>query len=144
MKRLNAAVVDRHTLANGQPGVKAQQFAVQGADNDRSIAQRNRGIRAVIGVGVALRTTKQGDAVLAELIKAAISDDHRTPGRFDDVDHALIGKQLSIRKVRQRTVVFYPYQATAVDPSDQAERSEERRVGKECVRTCRSRWSPYH
>src|SRR3546814_2290064 len=24
------------------------------------------------------------------------------------------------------------------------ERSEERRVGKECVRTCRSRWSPYH
>src|SRR3546814_19682269 len=24
-----------------------------------------------------------------------------------------------------------------------AVRSEERRVGKECVRTCRSRWSPY-
>src|SRR3546814_10762439 len=23
-------------------------------------------------------------------------------------------------------------------------RTEERRVGKECVRTCRSRWSPYH
>src|SRR3546814_2013627 len=25
-----------------------------------------------------------------------------------------------------------------------ASRSEERRVGKECVSTCRSRWSPYH
>src|SRR3546814_11831756 len=25
-----------------------------------------------------------------------------------------------------------------------ATRSEERRVGKECVSTCRSRWSPYH
>src|SRR3546814_11552207 len=24
------------------------------------------------------------------------------------------------------------------------DRSEERRVGNECVRTCRSRWSPYH
>src|SRR3546814_14610953 len=24
------------------------------------------------------------------------------------------------------------------------ERSEKRRVGKECVSTCRSRWSPYH
>src|SRR3546814_20779130 len=24
------------------------------------------------------------------------------------------------------------------------ERSEERRVGKECVGTCRYRWSPYH
>src|SRR3546814_15601549 len=28
------------------------------------------------------------------------------------------------------------------DPRDA--RSEERRVGKECVSTCRSRWSPYH
>src|SRR3546814_16969113 len=26
----------------------------------------------------------------------------------------------------------------------QGVRSEERRVGKECVSTCRSRWSPYH
>src|SRR3546814_363974 len=25
-----------------------------------------------------------------------------------------------------------------------ARRSDERRVGKECVSTCRSRWSPYH
>src|SRR3546814_19057628 len=25
-----------------------------------------------------------------------------------------------------------------------AARSEERRVGKECVSTCRSRWAPYH
>src|SRR3546814_16672696 len=25
-----------------------------------------------------------------------------------------------------------------------ASRSEERRVGKRCVSTCRSRWSPYH
>src|SRR3546814_14430683 len=41
-----------------------------------------------------------------------------------------------------------------VDPRREAEaiteaevrevRSEERRVGKECVSTCRSRWSPYH
>src|SRR3546814_9889448 len=31
----------------------------------------------------------------------------------------------------------------AVRPTASA-RSEERRVGKECVSTCRSRWSPYH
>src|SRR6056297_4308262 len=31
-----------------------------------------------------------------------------------------------------------------VDPSGVTNRSEERRVGKECVSTCRSRWSPYH
>src|SRR3546814_9582269 len=28
--------------------------------------------------------------------------------------------------------------------SNERSRSEERRVGKECVSTCRSRWSPYH
>src|SRR3546814_17171998 len=37
-------------------------------------------------------------------------------------------------------------QATRVRSSQprSAARSEERRVGKECVSTCRSRWSPYH
>src|SRR3546814_17761334 len=34
---------------------------------------------------------------------------------------------------------FYPGANDAV-----VYRSEERRVGKECVSTCRSRWSPYH
>src|SRR3546814_2237410 len=29
-------------------------------------------------------------------------------------------------------------------PTSHKRRSEERRVGKECVSTCRSRWSPYH
>src|SRR3546814_516314 len=40
-------------------------------------------------------------------------------------------------------------EGTLVEPSkltvkDWLTRSEERRVGKECVSTCRSRWSPYH
>src|SRR3546814_14913391 len=34
--------------------------------------------------------------------------------------------------------------AIAVREDTNLERSEERRVGKECVSTCRSRWSPYH
>src|SRR3546814_19050882 len=34
---------------------------------------------------------------------------------------------------------IYPFATDAL-----AKRSEERRVGKECVSTCRSRWSPYH
>ena len=29
-------------------------------------------------------------------------------------------------------------------PRSTGPRSEERRVGKECTMTCRSRWSPYH
>src|SRR3546814_12682391 len=30
------------------------------------------------------------------------------------------------------------------DAANETRRSEERRVGKECVSTCRSRWSQYH
>ena len=32
----------------------------------------------------------------------------------------------------------------AVIDHTEASRSEERRVGKECLAVCRSRWSPYH
>src|SRR3546814_15222834 len=39
----------------------------------------------------------------------------------------------SRRKEKMRTIFIVPVL-----------RSEERRVGKECVSTCRSRWSPYH
>src|SRR3546814_94031 len=31
-----------------------------------------------------------------------------------------------------------------LNPAKRPNRSEERRVGKECVSTCRSRWPPYH
>src|SRR3546814_2683306 len=51
-----------------------------------------------------------------------------------------------LREIRVRPA-FEPH----VDQSRQRQiddrdirRSEERRVGKECVSTCRSRWSPYH
>src|SRR3546814_3868773 len=33
---------------------------------------------------------------------------------------------------------------TGITAVEKASRSEARRVGKECVSTCRSRWSPYH
>ena len=36
-----------------------------------------------------------------------------------------------------------PY-GTTRNQWDSVIRSEERRVGKECVCQCRSRWSPYH
>src|SRR3546814_14793458 len=42
---------------------------------------------------------------------------------------------------------LYHHQAKGFGPVDgeqQGARSEERRVGKACVSTCRSRWSPYH
>jgi uncharacterized protein YcbK (DUF882 family) len=60
------------------------------------------------------------------------------------------------RMTREQLVRLFPDGKTAHLPADgtplpgyqtalaEAERSEERRVGKECRRLCRSRWSPYH
>src|SRR3546814_17825231 len=53
--------------------------------------------------------------------------------------------------VAQHLPAAVPHDAVAPPPGAQvgrddveAGRSEERRVGKGCVSTCRSRWSPYH
>src|SRR3546814_19487865 len=45
---------------------------------------------------------------------------------------------------RRRTRDPRPSARTCGRASRPSPRSEERRVGKECVSTCRSRWSPYH
>jgi hypothetical protein len=46
---------------------------------------------------------------------------------------------------RQMVPLSPPEAAIIADVVDQLPvRSEERRVGKECERLCRSRWSPYH
>src|SRR3546814_14443411 len=50
------------------------------------------------------------------------------------------------RKTRSQATCAYQY-SDASAPFFSVindSRSEERRVGKECVSTCRSRWSPYH
>jgi Lon protease-like protein len=50
------------------------------------------------------------------------------------------GEELPVRTpYRQVRADFTPFEADLRE-----ERSEERRVGKECRRLCRSRWSPYH
>src|SRR3546814_14814239 len=41
-----------------------------------------------------------------------------------------------------RVLKLYPSSLERINPN--TTRSEERRVGKECVSTCRSRWSPYY
>src|SRR3546814_19189721 len=40
--------------------------------------------------------------------------------------------------------ITQPLETAVTDPAMRPVRSEESRVGQECVSTCRSRWSPYH
>src|SRR3546814_12290239 len=48
-------------------------------------------------------------------------------------------QRVGVARARRIGDEAHPIEAVA----DRARRSEERRVGKECVSTCRSRWSPY-
>ena len=48
------------------------------------------------------------------------------------------------RMTVQLTIMGYILLYVFKNPSWWLTRSEERRVGKECLRLCRSRWSPYH
>src|SRR3546814_19904267 len=67
--------------------------------------------------------------------------------RFGNAQHLLF--EIDLVAVRRGLVgIVEPLGRPAVafaarQPADMI-RSEERRVGKECVSTCRSRWSPYH
>src|SRR3546814_12881678 len=72
---------------------------------------------------------------------------------------AAVGAEVNLNQVEQATHVNqgmagdYDVKCWRVGSQDDpyavfsdafTERSEESRVGKECVSTCRSRWSPYH
>src|SRR3546814_18444 len=50
-----------------------------------------------------------------------------------------VNHQMNMAKLpMHRDLAGFDFSASSAD------RSEERRVGKECVSTCRSRWSTYH
>src|SRR6184192_2921623 len=57
------------------------------------------------------------------------------------VSHVADTLQLASEQHAAPVSVHRPVSLTQVPPGH--ERSEERRVGKECQSTCRSRWSPY-
>src|SRR3546814_3167524 len=60
------------------------------------------------------------------------------------------GNREELRNEGERLLLDLRYRLNHADEDahnqrdDEQRRSEERRVGKECVSTCRSRWSPYH
>jgi ribonuclease E len=71
----------------------------------------------------------------SDLIKRAIRDIYNK-----DIDEVIIEGEDGYRQARAFMKLLMPSHAKKVVPY----RSEERRVGKECRRLCRSRWSPYH
>src|SRR3546814_16836557 len=56
----------------------------------------------------------------------------------------LVRQSLFLQEVAHQKIDFVLDADTSLDFALSCDRSVERRVGKACVSTCRSRWSPYH
>src|SRR3546814_3863758 len=75
------------------------------------------------------------DHCFAQVVREDFAEDDEQQDGQDHHGHAAVVEAVHLAKESEA-------KATGADqPHD---RSEERRVGKECVSTCRSRWSPYH
>src|SRR3546814_17572670 len=83
----------------------------------------------------AARMSDLGDAVYRE--RAAAQAERGGAARQGEAYRGA-----AVRPLRRRTVQHRADHADAFNPRTDC-RSEERRVGKECVSTCRYRWSPY-
>src|SRR3546814_11133516 len=69
------------------------------------------------------------------------------PGTLAEMSGILAANSANITNLRlsNREGEFHTYDIVVeVRDVHHVMRSEERRVGKECVSTCRYRWSPYH
>src|SRR3546814_17964027 len=64
--------------------------------------------------------------------------------RKDRIHPPAFGRVFIKRKLKHRRIFMTQSKTNGAATAQTAERSEERRVGKECVSKCRSRWSPNH
>src|SRR3546814_15064564 len=91
------------------------------------------------GIGYAGYGRRMADACLVILVVGAPEG-----GELAEEIGAFVGELGRTHPVnRFRPGLLPDLHQLVADPAD-GFRSEERRVGKECVSPCRSRWSPYH
>ena len=98
---------------------------------------RGRWASAAIGAGVARR---RAGAEMDQQAQAYQAQQNQAQQQIE-------AQQRQIESLQQQKQNPQPQQAQQAqqeDPIQKLKRSEERRVGKECMVQCRSRWSPYH
>src|SRR3546814_19844188 len=91
--------------------------------------------------GAAMKVDSDLIRQLAELLDAS----NLSEIEVEDGDRRIrVARTLSAAPVHFSAPPAAAAAAPAAPAAVAVERSAERRVGKECVSTCRSRWSPYH
>jgi 5-oxoprolinase (ATP-hydrolysing) len=107
------------------------------------------GVLSAYGMGLADQNVIREQALERRLTPDALPEiATRLDALAAEAEAELARQQLSAGAIATRRRVHVKYEGTdsalVVPHGSIAERSEERRVGKECRRLCRSRWSPYH
>src|SRR3546814_11357071 len=100
------------------------------SDWSSDVCSSDLGVARDVGVGLTAVAPTPLRAVRAE---AAVRDSALTPDLI----------RAAAREASEEARPISDHRASAEYRKWIVERSEERRVGKECVSTCRSRWSPY-
>src|SRR3546814_15513210 len=85
------------------------------------------------------------------ILRRAVHQMQQHPAAFDMAEEA-VAQAMALMGALDQAGNVGDHELGLVDMDDpelgmqrrEGVRSEERRVGKECVSTCRSRWSPYH
>src|SRR3546814_19103580 len=69
----------------------------------------------------------------------------KDPATINATRKAMVGVGYKAQRLAHDVLASFARKQTAHPPATVGKpRSEERRVGKECVSTCRSRWATYH
>src|SRR3546814_20212170 len=96
--------------------------------------------QAEVAVATKRRRSGKGLAVGSPVYNELVQFLHEEAGYLDDLEFDAWAELLA-----EELVYVAPLRSTrAGRDRHKSIRSEERRVGKECVSTGRSRWSPYH
>src|SRR3546814_18932458 len=99
-----------------------------------------RGRQAALSAAVAEKLV-----TLASAVRKLPDDDQQVAeilGFWDRLEGSDVGRRWS--EIEAEIIRSIGYGLDFLGPHQFLDRSEERRVGKECVSTCRSRWSPMH
>ena len=121
--------------------------------NSRNILVKNDGTCVIIDFGLSMKLTGSRPLRHGEEDNTAISEVSWAgePPSEPLQNPTEPQQELVVRNKGSFLLFFFAPPLSNLNPPgiesrERAERgrSEERRVGKECLRLCRSRWSPYH
>src|SRR3546814_15138754 len=115
------------------------KFVALDSDDSRIQVARRFGNQAYFGDANRLQVLEAAGTGRAEIFVIAVDN----PDRAVEIARMVRMHFPGIRVYARATDRLHAYRLMEVGVKA-VHRSEERRVGKECVSTCRSRWSSYH